>query len=481
MGFLGNIAAQFTGTNSLLPSAKRWLAIALPVVAVVSLFLVWQTPTPPYTELFSGREFTSAELVQIEQAFATAGLTDWQINVSQVRVPREQKSAYLSALQGVIEADTLNADIDLALKNSSLWEPRHVKDLKIKHAEEKQLSRMLATMKYIEDVTVRKDEIQLKGLRGRRETTALAAVKPTGDLRLDSHKAHAIRNAVAACYAGLASNQVTVLDLNSGRVFGGDPEEPTNREDPYALRKRHFEQLYQDRVRSELATQIPEVSVKIYVALNYVDEFIAETRPRIPAAPQAGVPDTTETPTSVLAPQHIVASITLPADYAERTAEAIEQPLTAQALRSRVVQILQVPTSSQLPTPSAIVHIHTSAESVAVANQATVNRGDILAQVREAPWMWLGWIMFAIIGASLVIQQVYKKSPAVNLPSPEPLPEPQETPDSLTNPVVANDSSGTPNSSDPAADQLRFQLTDRVRQSPDSAVDVLKHWLDDAA
>jgi hypothetical protein len=24
-------------------------------------------------------------------------------------------------------------------------------------------------------------------------------------------------------------------------------------------------------------------------------------------------------------------------------------------------------------------------------------------------------------------------------------------------------------------------LTDRVRQSPDNAVDVLKHWLDDAA
>ena len=474
MGFLGNIAAQFTGTNSLLSPAKRWLAIALPVVAVISLIMVWQTPSPPYTELFSGREFTSAELVQIEQAFATAGLTDWQIDASQVRVPREQKSTYLSALQGVIEADTLNADIDLALKNSSLWEPRHVKDLKIKHAEEKQLSRMLATMKYIEDVTVRKDEIQLKGLRGSRETTALAAVKPTGDLRLDSHKAHAIRNAVAACYAGLTSNQVTVLDLNSGRVFGGDPEEPTNREDPYALRKRHFEQLYQDRVRSELASQIPEVSVEIYVALNYVDEFIAETKSQISAVPKAGVTDTTETPTSILAPKHIVASITLPAGYAEQTEETIEQPMTAQALRSRVVQILQVPTSSQLPTPSAVVHIHTSAESIAVANQAAGNP-DLLAQLTKAPWMSLGWIMFAIIGASLVMQQVYKKSPVVNLPQPEP---PLETPDS---PVVVSDTPSTPEPDDPAADQLRFELTDRVRQSPDNAVDVLKHWLDDAA
>jgi hypothetical protein len=141
------------------------------------------------------------------------------------------------------------------------------------------------------------------------------------------------------------------------------------------------------------------------------------------------------------------------------------------------VQILQVPTSSQLPTPSAVVHIHTSAQSIAVANQATVNR-DLLAQLTEAPWMWLGWIMFAIIGASLVIQQVYKKSPMVNLPQPEP---PLETPDSPPSPVVVTDVPSTPEPDDPAADQLRFQLTDRVRQSPDNAVDVLKHWLDDAA
>ena len=65
MGFLGNIAAQFTDSNSLLSPAKRWLALILPVVVIVSLIIVWQTPAQPYTELFSGREFTSAELVQI--------------------------------------------------------------------------------------------------------------------------------------------------------------------------------------------------------------------------------------------------------------------------------------------------------------------------------------------------------------------------------------------------------------------------------
>ena len=115
-----------------------------------------------------------------------------------------------------------------------------------------------------------------------------------------------------------------------------------------------------------------------------------------------------------------------------------------------------------------------------MGKQVAGNR-DLLAQLTEAPWMWLGWIMFAIIGASLVIQQVYKKSPVLNLPRPEPLVETQETADNPPSPAVATDTPSIPEPDDPAADQLRFQLTDRVRQSPDNAVDVLKHWLDDAA
>ncbi|MEO2023948.1 MAG: hypothetical protein ABGX05_19145, partial [Pirellulaceae bacterium] len=104
-----------------------------------------------------------------------------------------------------------------------------------------------------------------------------------------------------------------------------------------------------------------------------------------------------------------------------------------------------------------------------------------LAQVTESPWMWLGWIMFAIIGASLVIQQAYRKNSVVNLPRSEPLAEPLEASDSPPNPVVETAVPSTTEPDDPSADQLRFQLTDRVRQSPDSAVHVLKHWLDDAA
>ena len=161
---------------------------------------------------------------------------------------------------------------------------------------------MLATMKFIEDVTVRKDQIDNRGLRGNRETTALAAVKPTGDMQLDGDKAYAIRNAVAACYAGLSSEHVTVLDLNSGRVFGGDAATDTVATDPYANRKRHFEQLYQDRIRAELAPEIKDVTIELYVALNYTEKQDATAASKVQEK-------------TTLVPQHVVASITVPAAY----------------------------------------------------------------------------------------------------------------------------------------------------------------------
>ncbi|HIA20270.1 MAG TPA: hypothetical protein EYN70_12790 [Planctomycetaceae bacterium] len=272
MSFLGNFISKAATTVNTLSPAKRWLALALLVLLAFSLVVLCKPSATQYVNLYQGRRFSSAELAQIEQAFSNAGLNEWQIQDSQVTVPHPQKSSYLKALENVIESDTLNVDMDVALKNSSLWEPRHVKDLKIKHAKEKQLARMLASMKFIEDVTVRIDEIETKGLRGGRKTTALAAVKPTDDQQLDRHRAYAIRNAVAACYASLDLEQVTVLDLNSGRVFGRQQTANSEAEDPYTVRKRHFEQLFQDRIREELSAEIPGVSVEIHVALNYANQ-----------------------------------------------------------------------------------------------------------------------------------------------------------------------------------------------------------------
>ena len=497
MSFLGNLTTNLTGPTGILSPAKRWFVVALLCLIIFSLIMLWQPSATTYTDLFSGRRFSPTEMTQIEQAFAAAGLDQWQVADGRVAVPRDQKSGYLTALQNVIEPDTLNADMDLALKNSSLWEPRHIKDLKIKHAEEKQLSRMLATMKFIEDVTVRKDQIDNRGLRGNRETTALAAVKPTGDMQLDGDKAYAIRNAVAACYAGLSSEHVTVLDLNSGRVFGGDTQADTVATDPYANRKRHFEQLYQDRIRAELSAEIEDVTVELYVALNYAEKqnAIGVTSEQRPTA------EVRETAT--LVPEHVVASITVPAAYyrqmvqqqntttkdtltplGDSTRLKMIQQATVHRIRKRVTQLLQIPLTANLQPPTTMVHINTPVDPSAMIANASEQQTASASTLTEGPWMWLGCILFAILGTGILIQWQQKKP--VILRDPEPADGSAtalETPNASSSPESFENSpaSATAAAETTENDQLRLQLTDRVRQNPDIAVDVLQSWLKDAA
>ena len=499
MSFLGNLTTNLNGPTGILSPAKRWFVVALLCLVIFSLIILWQPSSTEYADLFSGRQFSPTELTQIEQAFAAAGLDQWQIANGRVGVPRGQKSAYLTALQNVIEPDTLNADMDLALKNSSLWEPRHIKDLKIKHAEEKQLSRMLATMKFIEDVTVRKDQIDNRGLRGNRETTALAAVKPTGDMQLDGDKAYAIRNAVAACYAGLSSEHVTVLDLNSGRVFGGDTQPDAIATDPYANRKRHFEQLYQDRIRAELSPEIDGVTIEIYVALNYAEK---QSETTTPGKTSEQLPATGTRDNTTLVPQHVVASISVPISYYRQivqqqntTAQDTLTPLgnstrlkmiqqaTVHRIRKRITQLLQIPASANLQSPTAMVHINTPADpAVIIAN--TSKQPATITTLAEGPWIWLGCILFAILGTGILLQLLPKK-PAT-LPDLEPADGPtasSETTNATSSSQSIEEISPSATTTDETAenDQLRLQLTDRIRQNPDIAADVLQSWLKDAA
>ena len=494
MSFLGNLTASLNGPTGILSPAKRWFVVALLCVVIFSLVMLWQPSATEYADLFSDRQFSSAELTQIEQAFAAARLDQWQVADGRVGVPRNQKSVYLAALQDVIEPDTLNADMDLALKNSSLWEPRHIKDLKIKHAEEKQLSRMLASMKFIEDVTVRKDQIDNRGLRGSRETTALAAVKPTRGMQLDAGKADAIRNAVAACYAGLSIEHVTVLDLNSGRVFGGGTQPGATSTDPYASRKRHFEQLYQDRVRAELSPDIAGITIEMYVALNYAEQQTAVTTPQ-PAPDQ---PPITK-PATTLVPQHVVASITVPTSYYRKivqrqntTAQDTLTPLgdsarlkmvqqaTVHRLRKRVTQLLQIPASADFQPPTAMVHINSPANPSVMAANTPEQPAATLA-FTESPWVWFGCILFAVLGSGLLVQWKQKKPVTIYSPEPEvgSTASPKTTP--AMNPSPPIEEASVMTSATDETDQLRLQLTDRIRQNPDIAADVLQDWLKDAA
>ena len=99
----------------------------------------------------------------------------------------------------------------------------------------------------------------------------------------------------------------------------------------------------------------------------------------------------------------------------------------------------------------------------------------------ESPWMWFGCILFAVLGSGLLLQWKQKKPVTIYSPEPEvgSTASPETTPAMNSSPPIEEASVMT--SATDETDQLRLQLTDRIRQNPDIAADVLQDWLKDAA
>lgn len=172
--------------------------------------------------LWGGRVLGERELARVESAFAKRGLTDWKTVGKQVLVPRHEQDKYLAALA---DADAFPAGFDSGLQelteNASIFESRHARDLRVRHAVQRDLSHVVSSMHGITEATVKYDETVSAGFPRKREARALVAVRADRQRVLSPQQVRSIQETVSAAIAGLPVQNVTVTDLNACRAWGG--------------------------------------------------------------------------------------------------------------------------------------------------------------------------------------------------------------------------------------------------------------------
>ena len=161
--------------------------------------------TPAYDYLFGGDSIPTPALQTVEQAFAKAGLNGFAIDNGRVEVPHSQRATYLAAL-----ADA-----------KALPPTPAPKTPEIRHAQEEELSLVIASMKGIERASVMIDTQNKAGFESTPRKTASVLVLGNGGMSLDDDQIDRIRNYVAGAIPGIKPENVAILDAN-GRVGPGD-------------------------------------------------------------------------------------------------------------------------------------------------------------------------------------------------------------------------------------------------------------------
>ena len=84
--------------RSLTPGARIAAGLLLVVCAASVAFLFNQQYAGSETYLFGGEPVAASQLPSMVQAFATAGLADYEIDGNRIRVPHGKQAVYMGAL-----------------------------------------------------------------------------------------------------------------------------------------------------------------------------------------------------------------------------------------------------------------------------------------------------------------------------------------------------------------------------------------------
>ncbi len=271
MDFLNKAFAQVSDLfRSMTPGARITAGLLLAVVAVGLGFLFGYRGTGPEVDLFSGTPIPSNQIAQIQAAFAKKGLNAYEVEGNRIRIPRGQRDAYLAA---VAEAKALPPSFetwfDDALDGTNSFSSRDEREMRLKLAKQKTLGMIIGQMSGIESASVIYDvDVNRYTFNRSRTITATAAVKPVGNEQLTESQVASIRSLVAGAIAGLRSNEVTVADLN-GPTWHGNPDSggTTLIDEPYAARKRMYEQEWEAKILNALS-YVPGVKVTPNVELD---------------------------------------------------------------------------------------------------------------------------------------------------------------------------------------------------------------------
>jgi type III secretory pathway lipoprotein EscJ len=418
--------------------------------------------------LFGGREFSNQELAAMEQAFANASLEESEIVAYRMRIPSGEKSRYLAALKGVFEPKTLHSDVDAVLANKDWWGSSQLRELRLKNADEKDLSRTIAMMPGIEEAKISIDESTPHGFQQTRERTALAAVKPIGNMELASRTAESIRDVVSARYAGLKRDAVTVIDLNTGNIVSSASPEGSGYipDDPYAIRKRYYEREWRSKIQ-DMLSMIPGVKVQVNVRLE-----AAMTIPNQRDPVSDG---------SKLVPIQGIASIAIPQGYyrmiyrkrqqdagfakpTEPTASElnlIEQEVTT-AVRQMITGLLpNIPAGSD-PYPQVQVSTYLD---IPLGGMDNIVVAEPTTHWTSQYWRELTMGCLVLLALTVLALRMLRSPPAADLLADRQLIEQED---------VRSDSQ-------PNSPSLRNELTQLAQDQPEAMADTLTQWLKDAA
>lgn len=255
---------QFRSVFQSMPVPSRIIAGLLLTVIVLALgFLVRGSNAPKFEYLLGGKLLDEKDIDAAELAFGSAGLTGWERDSRRLKIPIDQRSAYLAALeQSASLPMSLRTHTQSALDATTAFESSEQRLARAMHAKEQDLSDMIAKFADVRGANVTYDRGERMGLARGRPQSASVFVQPEGLAPLSRARVQMIKEMIRASFAGMGVDDVQVTDANSSSMPGSGDED-----DPLSKKRREEESYYEQKIRSHLAGY-GQIHVKTFAEID---------------------------------------------------------------------------------------------------------------------------------------------------------------------------------------------------------------------
>ena len=386
-------------------------------------------------------------------AFAKAKLSGYSMLDGNIHVPTGQADRFLQALADNSAYPRAFDHKDAAIQSTGLLERESERRSKLLRALEQDLAFAIRTMPEIDDAYVHYDEIEERGLKRSRITTASVCILPKSSPQgakevLSRPQVLSIRRMVASARAGMVIDDVNLTVLGSGRSYGGGAVDLDESADLLLLRAQEMEEALTAKVRKVLR-MVPQAEVVVGLQLPEKAPASAELLD-LSSFGQVAI--------SVIVPRSYYASL-----FAKRQREDSPGEWTLASVTADADERIRTAILGAMPDEHRQLNVTVTTFDDLQTASSVSTRQRLSSRLRN--WSAAVALIIAALGV-LIVQLISRKQAAV------------ATAHRIYPSTGESNDAGevVPNELDEDA-ALRETLTDLVREDPDHAARVLNQWI----
>ncbi|MCR5164223.1 MAG: hypothetical protein K6C40_09420 [Thermoguttaceae bacterium] len=208
--------------------STRYVLVSLLVLAACVISLIFcidfgksSGKEGKYAPIFSGKQFTENELIQIELAFADAKLSDYVISDGSVQVPKRQKTVFLQALK---KLDFLTAEFsENSGSSGGLFVSEKEREASALREKQAALAAQIRTFHGIESARILLDVSETKtGFTREKHASAAVSIRSRAGYAVTQDDIQSILRLVTCSVCNLNAANVTIVDTRTNQSWRFD-------------------------------------------------------------------------------------------------------------------------------------------------------------------------------------------------------------------------------------------------------------------